>query len=181
MIDYCTCCSNTRQYSAAINTCPDSDLSELGLPKYMSDTTNLNPWNKGFDCSPALNSQECTSIFGFVLGAGTEFYDPVAPPAGVPGSRPLSDVGTLATFPASQIFPLTMNLAGYTSTITMVPSNARSATTATAVRGSGKANGASNSASGSGSSLSPTSTGHRILGRPHFITLLVSAIAVLVS
>lgn len=186
-IDYCTCCSNTRQYLAAINTCPDSDLSELGLSKYMSDTTNLSPWNKGFDCSPALNSQECKSSFGFVLGAGTEFYDPVAPPAGIPGSKPLSDIGTLTKFPASQVFPLTIDRAGYTSTITMVASNARSATTAAAARGSGQANEASNSASGSesasrsssSSSSSATSAGHRLLGTPHIITLLRGAIVIL--
>ncbi|KAJ9663511.1 hypothetical protein H2198_000777 [Neophaeococcomyces mojaviensis] len=178
-LSYCQCCDNSREYSAAINTCPESDLSFIGLPKFMNHTTALSPWNKEFNCSPILNSDQCASTFGFRLGAGTTFYDPVSPPAGVPGTKPLSDIGTLTTFPAPQTYTLTISQAGYTSTITMVPSNAKSAATATAAGGSGQAKGGSSSSlpSSSGSSSSSTSAGHRENGRLHVVGLLVGLIA----
>lgn len=176
VLDYCTCCSNVRQYSAAINTCPESDLSILGLSQYMSDTTALSPWNKGVDCSPVLNSQQCSSEFNFVLGAGTDFYDPISPPANVPGTKPLSNVGTLTTFPGPQTYSLTIDRAGYTSVITMVPSGAKSAATATAAGENGQSN--KNSDSSSASSSSSTSAGYRSLGGPHVVALLACAITV---
>lgn len=143
----------------------------------MSDTTGLSPWNKGVDCSPVLNSQQCSSEFNFALGAGTEFYDPVSPPAGVPGTKPLSDVDTLTTFPGPQTYSLTIDRAGYTSVITMVPSGAKSVATATAAGGNGQLN--KNSDSSSASSSSSTSAGYRSFGRLNVVVLLACAITVM--
>ena len=82
-----------------------------------------------------LNSNSCISDFGLVPQAGTTFYDPVNLPAGVPGTDPVSDVGTFTTFPGPQTIPLTM--AAYTSTITMAPWNENAAAATTTEVGGG--------------------------------------------
>ncbi len=167
-LSYCECCENSRLYSATINTCPNTNLDPiLDLSTFISSTTARAPWKDGFDCSPILNSDQCTQEFGFVLSAGTEFFDPVNLPAGVPGTEPSSDVRTLTTFPAEQTFTLTISRAGYTSTITMVEAGASNAGTATATEsssqasGTSQATGVSGSGSGSGSSSASSSAGAR--------------------
>jgi hypothetical protein len=104
ILQYCKCCQNTRHISAAINTCPDSNLSQ---------------WTERFDCSPELNSNSCTSDFDVVLAVGMAFYDPMDLPAGVLETRLVSDMGSYTTFSAIQI--VTVAVAACTSTFTMVP------------------------------------------------------------
>lgn len=158
-LSYCQCCDQTRKLSAAINTCPGSDLSILGMPSYIENMASLQPYSSGFDCSPILNSDQCTSEFGFVLEAGTEFYNPVALPSGVPGTEPLSDIGSLTTFPAAQTFSVTIAEAGYTSTITMVPADTTRATSTATASGSSRASGSSQTSVGSQTSSGSQATG----------------------
>ncbi|KAK5043618.1 hypothetical protein LTR84_011378 [Exophiala bonariae] len=140
--DYCSCCESARNPSSVINTCPGSDLSILDFPKVVSNSIQSGPRALGFNCSPILNSDMCTLTFGLDLWAGTEFYDLAAPPPNVTMDKPLSDIGTLTAFPGAQTYPLTISNAGYTSTITMAPFNAKNAAAATQTMASGATGGA---------------------------------------
>jgi hypothetical protein len=133
-----------------INTCPGSDLSILDFPNFVSNKIQSGPWASGFDCSPILNSDMCTSTFGLDLWVGTEFYDLAALPPNVTMDEPLSDIGTLTAFPGAQTYSLTISNAGYTSTITMAPFNAKNAAATTQTSASGSTGGAQ--ATGSSSS-----------------------------
>ncbi|KAE9992626.1 hypothetical protein EG327_008369 [Venturia inaequalis] len=115
----CECCESSRYFSGAVNTCPRTDLSIIALDVYFKGAVNNVP-QVDVDCAPLLNSDKCTEEFGMKLGSGTEFYNLLSLPPGVPGTQAISDVGAFTTFPGPQTTTLKM-FGGYSSVITMAP------------------------------------------------------------
>ena len=161
ILDYCQCCDRSHEISGAINTCPDSDLSRIDLPlsiqKVQSKMRSAN-----FNCAPILNSKSCTEEFGMQLGAGSIFYDPLNFPPGVPGTKPVSDVGSFTTFPGPQTTVIGM-YGGYTSTVTMVPWGRGSGATGTAKSATGTGIGTAQPASSTSKSSASTISAHPML------------------
>lgn len=160
--DYCNCCSNTLDVSSAINICPDTDLSVLNLSGQISGFASIQQ-GEGIDCSPILNSDTCATEFGFVLAAGSEFYNLLALPQGVPGTKAASDVGSFTTFPGPPTTTIGM-FPGYTRAVTMAPWNADSGAT-------------TNTATGAQSTGSMTSAAGRESGKFGLIGLVAGLTA----
>jgi len=145
ILDYCQCCDRSHEISGAINTCPEYDMSRIELPQSIQRVQSRMR-TSNFNCAPILNSDKCTEEFGMQLGAGSIFYDPFNFPPGLPGTKPVSDVGSFTTFPGPQTTVIGM-YGGYTSTVTMAPWG----------RGSG-ATGAAKSATGTAQAQAASST-----------------------
>jgi hypothetical protein len=93
------------------------------------------------------------------LGSGTEFYNLLSLPPGVPGTQSASDVGSFTTFPGPQTTTLKM-FGGYTSVITMAPWTAGSGGSGVRTDGLAAAS-ATGTNSGSGGKSSASATNAR--------------------
>ena len=113
----CMCCLTSTRISSAIQTCPDSDLSVIGGPTAFQDARNDVA---GLGGCPILGSNRCSKELGRQPVPAGIFYNPLSFPPGVPGTKPVSEVGSFTTFPGRQTTTITM-FPGYSSVITMVP------------------------------------------------------------
>jgi hypothetical protein len=166
VLNSCQCCYLTFGFSNAINICPDSDLSIIGLPGQINSAAS-GIQNIAAECSQILNSNQCTAEFGssFQLDAGTDLFNPLALPVGVPGTQPLSDVGSFTAFPGPQVTTISMSPAGYVKVITMAPWDAEDvAATATAAT-TGQEAGSTQSTGRAQSTGGATSAGGRETGK----------------
>jgi hypothetical protein len=160
-VDLCSCCNTVSALSNAINSCPDSDLSVIHIDSQINSYASVERAS-GTDCSPILNSDICSSEFGFTLDAGTEFYDASAMPPGVPGTKPVSNVGSFTTFPGPQVTSISM--LGVQGVITLAPWNDDSGeTTETATGGAQSTASEGGDAQSTGSAEGGTSSA---AGRP---------------
>lgn len=171
----CECCESSRYFSGAVNTCPRTDLSIIALDVYFKGAVNNVP-QVDIDCAPLLNSDKCTEEFGMKLGSGTEFYNLLSLPPGVPGTQAISDVGAFTTFPGPQTMTLEM-FGGYSSVITMAPWTAGSG--GSGVRTGDVAAAATGSSSASGSGGKPSAVSMSVRGAVAVAVMVASLVTTL--
>jgi hypothetical protein len=167
-LDWCHCCAFSGPISSAIQTCPTTDLSILGLIEFI-DSMRTTTASIGMDCAPILNSDACSREVGMQLGSGSgsQFYDLNNLPSGVPGTQEVSDVGSFTTFPGPQTTTVSI-FGGYQSVLTMKPWTAGSGGTgvpAADLAAGGGSEPGSGSGSGSGGSSGSSGGGSNGVGQ----------------
>ncbi|KAJ7904031.1 hypothetical protein B0H13DRAFT_1717272 [Mycena leptocephala] len=124
-VPVCECCKLSAPISNIINTCPNSDLSILGVPVLIQKYATEAQQDTSDSCQSALGSNACTSQFGISVDGGGAFFNPAALPAGVPGSEPLSTLaGSVTALPGPQTITLEL-FPGYSSVIALAPFDAK--------------------------------------------------------
>ncbi|KAJ7465100.1 hypothetical protein FB451DRAFT_1402819 [Mycena latifolia] len=123
----CECCKLSAPISNIINTCPNSDLTFLGVPNLIQKYAAVAQQDTTDSCQSVLGSDSslCSSQFNISVDGGGAFFDPAALPAGVPGSEPLSTLaGSVTALPGPQTITLEL-FPGYSSVIALASFDAK--------------------------------------------------------
>jgi hypothetical protein len=150
----CNCCQTSQVFSNIFNICPSSNLSSIGFNSWFaaqeklikSDQVSYSEIASAAGGGPLGNCtilntapDTCASKYELPI-EGTKWWNPLALPAGVPGTQALSDVAGSVTVPPWGTTKTTMVLfPAYTTVITPATYNEENAAATTGVSGTGSA------------------------------------------
>lgn len=164
----CDCCQTSQVFSNIFNICPSSNLSSIGFDSWFATQEKLIKSDQASYseiASMALGNctildtapDTCASKYKLPI-EGTKWWNPLALPAGVPGTQALSDVAGSVTVPPWGTTKTTMVLfPSYTTVITPATYNEENAAATTGVSGTTTAAGATAGA-GTGSAGAAVTT-----------------------
>jgi hypothetical protein len=142
----CNCCQTSQVFSNIFNICPSSNLSSIGFDSWFATQEKLiksDQVSYSEIASMALGNctildtapDTCASKYKLPI-EGTKWWNPLALPAGVPGTQALSDVAGSVTVPPWGTTKTTMVLfPSYTTVITPATYNEESAAATTGISG----------------------------------------------
>jgi hypothetical protein len=168
----CDCCQTSQVFSNIFNICPSSNLSSIGFDSWFatqekliksdqvsySEIASMAGGGPLGNCT-ILNTAPDTCASKYKLPIeGTKWWNPLALPAGVPGTQALSDVAGSVTVPPWGTTKTTMVLfPSYTTVITPAAYNEENAAATTGVSGTTTAAGAT-AGTGTGSAGAAVTT-----------------------
>ena len=164
----CECCQTSQLFSNIFNICPSSNLSSIGFDSWFASEEKLiksGQVSYSEIASMALGNctildtapDTCASKYKLPI-EGTKWWNPLALPAGVPGTQALSDIAGSVTVPPWGMTKTTMVLfPAYTTVITPATYNEENAAATTGVSGTTTAAGAT-AGTGTGSTGAAVTT-----------------------
>ncbi|PMD34499.1 hypothetical protein L207DRAFT_589090 [Hyaloscypha variabilis F] len=181
----CDCCQTSQLISNIFNICPSSNLSSIGFDSWFADQeksiknsqvsySEIAAMAGGGplgNCTILNTPDTCVSKYKLPI-EGTKWWNPLALPAGVPGTEALSDVAGSVTVPPWGMTKTTMVLfPAYTTVITPAAYNEKNAAATTG--------GVSGTATGAGAAVATTkaSTASELVLRSWGASLIVVAVS----